>query len=200
MPLARRHLRALPLTVSQGGACRLLRWRIGMKDELSRTYVGIDVSKDKLAAAVADGAPGGEVLFQGPFENAPAPGHARQRTSAASASSYLPSCSATDGSITAPSHGRCGISNGSNARASTIPHLRLRCRKRAKTLEKGHQSGAQAPSGISLTAGSSRAGIRRSVAVEDLLLLPAGMRPAMREGESLSEGQHSRPCDDTASS
>ena len=43
-----------------------------MRDELSVTYVGIDVSKDKLAVAVADGAPGGEVASWGTFENAPA--------------------------------------------------------------------------------------------------------------------------------
>ena len=46
-----------------------------MKDELSVTYVGIDVSKDKLAVAVADGAPGGEVVSWGTFENAPASVH-----------------------------------------------------------------------------------------------------------------------------
>ena len=46
-----------------------------MKDELSVTYVGIDVSKDRLAVAVADGAPSGEVVSWGTFENAPASVH-----------------------------------------------------------------------------------------------------------------------------
>lgn len=42
-----------------------------MKDELSVTYVGIDVSKDKLAVAVADGAPGGDVVSWGPLRMPP---------------------------------------------------------------------------------------------------------------------------------
>jgi len=42
-----------------------------MKDEFSKTYVGIDVSKDRLAVAVADGVPGGEVLSLGTFANSP---------------------------------------------------------------------------------------------------------------------------------
>lgn len=41
-----------------------------MTHELSVTYVGIDVSKDKLAVAVADWAPGGEVVSWSTFENA----------------------------------------------------------------------------------------------------------------------------------
>ena len=33
-----------------------------MTDELSVAYVGVDLSKDKLAIAVTDGAPGGDVV------------------------------------------------------------------------------------------------------------------------------------------
>jgi len=42
-----------------------------MKDNHSTTYVGIDVSKDKLAVAVAGGASGSEVLSLGTFANSP---------------------------------------------------------------------------------------------------------------------------------
>ncbi|WP_141118062.1 hypothetical protein [Leisingera sp. JC1] len=46
-----------------------------MKDELSVTCVGFDVSRDKLAVPVADRTPGGEVVSWGTFENAPASVH-----------------------------------------------------------------------------------------------------------------------------
>ncbi len=42
-----------------------------MKEAQAVTYVGIDVSKDKLAVAIADGSPGGEVLDLGVFSTSP---------------------------------------------------------------------------------------------------------------------------------
>ena len=43
-----------------------------MRNAHGTIYVGIDVSKDKLAVAVADGEGGDEVLSLGTFENTPA--------------------------------------------------------------------------------------------------------------------------------